>query len=56
MYAFQLAYQKHSYTVPSGAMGRRKREGNYSPTKIISYRIQRKMKKMDTQFLTPTNQ
>jgi hypothetical protein len=28
----QLAYQKHSYTAPSGAMGR-KRDGNHSPQK-----------------------
>jgi hypothetical protein len=25
-----MAYQEHSYTVPSGAMGRRKRDGNHS--------------------------
>jgi hypothetical protein len=34
-------------------MGRRKRYGNHSPPKINSYRIQRKMKKMDIQFQTP---
>jgi hypothetical protein len=34
-------------------MGRQKRDGNHSLTKIIKYRIQRKMKKTDTQFWTP---
>jgi hypothetical protein len=28
-----IAYQEHSYTVPSGAMGRQKIDGNYSPPK-----------------------
>jgi hypothetical protein len=39
-------------------MGRRGRDRNHSPQKqkIIQYRIQREMKKMDTQFLTPTKQ
>jgi hypothetical protein len=37
-------------------IGRRRRNGNHSPQKIIPYKIQRKMKKMDTQFLTPTKQ
>jgi hypothetical protein len=37
-------------------MGRRKRDGNHSPPKIIQYRIQKEMKKADTQFRTPTKQ
>jgi hypothetical protein len=28
-----IAYQKHSYTVPSAVMRRRKRHGNHSPPK-----------------------
>jgi hypothetical protein len=32
-------------------MGRRRRHGNHAPPKIIQYRIQREMKKTDTQFL-----
>jgi hypothetical protein len=28
-----VAYQKHSCTVPSGAMGRQKRDGKHSPPK-----------------------
>jgi hypothetical protein len=35
-------------------MGRRKRDGNDSPPQ--KFRIQREMKKTDTQFLTPTKQ
>jgi hypothetical protein len=35
-------------------MGRRKRGGNHFPPK--NNLIQRKMKKMDTQFQTPTKQ
>jgi hypothetical protein len=34
----------------------RKRDGNNSPQKIIQYRIQWEMRKMETQFLTPTKQ
>jgi hypothetical protein len=37
-------------------MGRRRSNGNHSPQKKIQYRIQREIKKMDTQFLTPTKQ
>jgi hypothetical protein len=37
-------------------MGRRKRDGNHSPPKNNSYRIQREMKKTDTQFQIPTKQ
>jgi hypothetical protein len=37
-------------------MGRRRRDGNHSPQKIIQYRIQWEMKKMDTQLLTSTKQ
>jgi hypothetical protein len=37
-------------------MGRRRRDGNHSPQKIIQYRIQWEMKKMDTQSLTSTKQ
>jgi hypothetical protein len=29
----QLSYQKYSCTAPSEAMGRRRRDGNYSPQK-----------------------
>jgi hypothetical protein len=37
-------------------MGRR-RDGNHTPQKkIIQYNIQREMKIIDTQFLTPTKQ
>jgi hypothetical protein len=36
-------------------MGRQKSDGNHSPPKN-KYRIQREMKKMDTQFQTPTKQ
>jgi hypothetical protein len=36
-------------------MGRQERDGNHSPLKIDYYRIQREIKKMDTQFQTPTN-
>jgi hypothetical protein len=35
-------------------MGRRKKGGNHSPQKIIQYRIQEEMKKIDTLFLTST--
>jgi hypothetical protein len=31
-------------------MGRQKRDGNHSPLKINKYRIQREMKKTNTQF------
>jgi hypothetical protein len=37
-------------------MGRRRRDGNHSPQKKIQYRIQREIKKMDTQFLTLAKQ
>jgi hypothetical protein len=37
-------------------MGRRKGMETTVPQKIIYYRIQGKMMKMDTQFLTPTKQ
>jgi hypothetical protein len=38
-------------------MGRRERDGKHSPpTKNNLIQIQRKMKKTDTQFLTPTKQ
>jgi hypothetical protein len=38
-------------------MERRRRDENHSPPKkIIQYRIQREMKKMDTQLLTLTKQ
>jgi hypothetical protein len=37
-------------------MGRRKWMETILLSKIIYYRIQREMKKMDTQFLTPTKQ
>jgi hypothetical protein len=37
-------------------MGRRKRDGKHSPQKNNLIQIQREMKKMDTQFLTPTKQ
>jgi hypothetical protein len=39
-------------------MGTWKRDGNHSPPppKINWYRTQREMKKMDTQFQTPTKQ
>jgi hypothetical protein len=36
-------------------MGSR-RDGYHSPQKIIQYRIQRGMRKMDTQFLISTKQ
>jgi hypothetical protein len=29
----QLAYQKHTCIAPTGTMGRRRRDGNYSPQK-----------------------
>jgi hypothetical protein len=35
-------------------MGRRRRDGNHSPQKIIQYRIQREMKKIDTLLVTTT--
>jgi hypothetical protein len=35
-------------------MGRKKRNRNYTPQKTIHERILWEMKKMDTQFLTPT--
>jgi hypothetical protein len=31
----QLVYQKHSFTAPNGAKGRRRKDGNHSPKKII---------------------
>jgi hypothetical protein len=38
-------------------MGRRTKDGNHSPKKIIiQYRIQWEMKKVDTQVLTPTKE
>jgi hypothetical protein len=37
-------------------MGEFLKDENHSPQKIIQYRIQREMKKMDAQFLTPTKQ
>jgi hypothetical protein len=37
-------------------MGRRRRDGNHSPQNIIQYRIKWEMKKIDTHFLTSTNQ
>jgi hypothetical protein len=37
-------------------MGRRRKDGNHSSQNIIQFKIQREMKKMDTQFLTPTKQ
>jgi hypothetical protein len=37
-------------------IGRRRRDGNHTPQKIIQWRIQWKMKKTDTWFLTPTKQ
>jgi hypothetical protein len=41
--------------VTSGNKGKRKRDGNYSPTQEINlYRIQREIKKTDTQTQTPT--
>jgi hypothetical protein len=35
-------------------MGRRKRDGTHSPQNNNLLRIQREMKKLDTQFQTPT--
>jgi SET domain-containing protein len=37
-------------------MVRRRRDRNHSPKNVIQYRIRWKMKKIDTQFLTPTKQ
>jgi hypothetical protein len=37
-------------------MGRRTKDENHSLQKKIQYSIQREMRKMDTQFLTPTRQ
>jgi hypothetical protein len=37
-------------------MGRRRRDRNHFPQKLIQIRIQREMKRMDTQFLTLTKQ
>jgi hypothetical protein len=37
-------------------MGIRKRDENHCPQKAIQYKIQWKMKKIDTQFLTSTKQ
>jgi hypothetical protein len=37
-------------------MGRRRKDGNHSPQKIIQYRIQWEMKKMDTQFFISRKQ
>jgi hypothetical protein len=37
-------------------MGRRKKDENHIPQKIIQYRIQWEMKKTDAQFLTSTKQ
>jgi hypothetical protein len=44
----------NSYTIPTGIIGRRKQDGNLSLQKIIKYRTQWEMKKMDTQFWIPT--
>jgi hypothetical protein len=54
----QLAYQKYNCTAQSRAMGRRRRYGDHSPQKKkkTQYRIQWKVKKMETQSLTSTNQ
>jgi hypothetical protein len=37
-------------------MGKRRRDGTTLLKKIIQYGIQWELKKMDTQFLTPTKQ
>jgi hypothetical protein len=38
-------------------MGKRRMDGNHSPQKkIIQFKTQREMEKMDIQFLTPTKQ
>jgi hypothetical protein len=37
-------------------MGRRRRDGNHCPQKIIQYRIQWEMKTVDIQLLTTTEQ